>query len=774
MIHRREFLKASCAAGAALLPAWPATYLFADAASAAESSAAGDIAQWVGGKIGGEVATLAMNQGLAYLGLDPNGNVSGSLDEINQKLDAILSQLDVLNTKIDALQSSINQLTADVDVGLKQAYASISDASLVDDYGWINTTLGSRTSGGSSSLYGLMHLPPSGHSGVAARGTEFLQLKQQIWSKIHHIHYVLTIQAGSSESLLQKWATLVTAKLRAKGLGGMSLTGYAAVYEAWFTQAISYQMKAYVMLLFIAGSNTEQQTSTREEMLGLLNEECARYLDGLDRLALSAARPAPSGPSRNTLLQVQWADDTGQALLRADVYTLALTSSFNGDTHTPQAQKVSGVYGRIVLRPSDLTADGKAPNRIAFAQYPVYSSYWPQTQRPGLATLGAATEFQSIDWSESSDAFGKLKSGGRSTLRFGRYFWPTPARPQSDVLDFQPFGYFMDHWTDRPLRRNPGTGEFFTSTRPKGRVGIPTYRQDAAVMLFGIADLVPQVIPRFQPVRFRYQNGLPVSSDSPDPYVVLGKSCGFVIGFLDGWSGPSMGAQFTPAAPRGEQQTAMSGSSYLSWQNVTATTIRSHLMEFDAGALRSKVESRAALPPDTNWLDFSAVTRCAWTEEPGSNHRQQNASASYSLPLFSTASDESGAIQVVFKGNLALSNLSTANGVTFGTTVRFLIQNDKGDPPFPLLTLTQPGDFLGTMFFASPSPGPNPLRPNARYSLVIALDAAATFAYHYVQVERHGSNVPSFPNAGDVRQRVGLTLSDFGICRPAGTGYQSA
>lgn len=784
MVLRREFLKATCAvAGSAFLPAWHSTNLFADASTDVESSTAGAIAQWVGSKIGNQLGTLAVDDALGYLGLDPNANLSGTLDEINQKLDQILSQLDELNTKVDALQLSINQLTTDVDVGIKQALAGISDSKLVDNFGWIKTKLGSRTNRSSDSFYAIMHLPPSGTSGVHDRGTNFVHLQQEILEKIRSIHYILTIRAGSSESLIQKWATLVTARLHGRGTGA-SLSGYAAIYEAWFTQAVSYQIKAYVMLLFIAGKNTEQQDTVRQDMLALLNEECAEYLDGLDRLVLSAAHPCPSGPTINTLQQPQWAPGSSEAMLRADVYTRALTSSFDGDLQTPQAQKISGVYGRIVLRPSDLTPDGKAPDHIAFQPYPIVSNYWPWTKQPGLATLGAVTEFQGVDWDLSSSAYGSLKSGSRSALRFARYFWPTPAHPRDNARDFQPFGYLIEHYTDRPLTMNPDTREYFTYTRPQGRVGLPIYRKDAKVMFFSIGVLAQLVLQRGLRFGFYYRNGLPVSSDSSDPYVLFGKTCAFVIGFLDGWSGPGSGPSYAASAPQGVQHTAMTGSRYLSWVDVNAAMLRPHLLQSDTVALLADVESRSALRSSAKWLDFTAIAQSSWTDRPATNTKiyldhwisEQNGTGSANFPLFHTASDESGVIELNVGGNLVLTPIATCEGVTFTTSVRLLIENDRGTAPYLLYTLAESGPFGGQFLLPVGNSTTSALQPNTRYSLVIAVDISAGFRWNtrYSPYDIYLPDTPLFPSSGDIQTKVELALTELAISRPPGTGYVPA
>lgn len=768
-MDRRNFLKTTGAAGTALLMPWPVR-LVGQTASSAESDIAGQLASWVGSKIGNQIGSLAINSALGYLGLDSNGNTQGTLNEINAKLDAVLSDLDQLSIKVDQIAQSINQLADSVDIGLKQAYAAISDAQLVAPYGWIETRFGTRSGANTSNLYGLLHLPPSGQSGVASAGTSFVQQRQQFLDKIHDIHYILTIQAGSSECLIQKWATLLVARLRARG-SGMSVAGYAQVYEAWFTQAISYQIKAYLMLQFANGSNAERKRTSHADMYSILKDECGKYLDGLDRLVLSAVRCGPSGPQTDPLSKAIWAPGSQDWLLRGDVFTRALVTAFDGDTETIQAKKLSGVYGRIVLRPSDLTADGKAPARAAFAEYPGIRGYWPQTNTAGEATLGAITEFQGVDWIQTSDAFARLKSGPDSCLRFGRYFWPTPAHAPDWERDFEPFGYLVNHWTSRPF--GASNGITVATVRPQGRPGIPTYRQDARIMLFSVSNLSPVVLNRGTDVPFQFVNGMPVSTDSPDPFIVFGKPSAFVINFLDGWSSTANGPLYSTNAPQGEQTLPLTGNSYFTWADVTVTKSQTHLLSYDAGDVRQKVQTRSDLPAKSPCLTLKATTRCAWSTGPGDRNPDQNAFGAYTVPLFMTAANESGLMEVFCSGTLSSSPVKSVDGVTFGARVHLTVSNDKGDS-FELIS-TDGGDFSAAEFLLGTAPGsPVPLRANARYTLSIKVETRAHFAYSRHVVGHMALMQADFAQPGEAQQQVEFKLNTFTLYRPAGSGYQSA
>ncbi len=768
-MDRRGFLKTTAATGTVMLTEWPLR-LFADAASDAESDIAGQLVSWTGNKIGNEIGSLAINAALSYLGLDPGGNTQGTLNEINAKLDQVLSDLDQLSIKVDQIAQSINQLADSVDIGLKQAYASISDAQLVAPFGWIGTRFGTRSTATTSNLYGLLHLPPSGQSGVATAGGSFVQQRQQFLDKIHDIHYILTVQAGSSECLLQKWATLLVARLHVRG-SGISVAGYAQIYEAWFTQAISYQIKAYLMLQFANGNNAELKRTSRADMHSILQDECSKYLDGLDRLVLSAVRCGPSGPQAHPLSDAIWAPGTQDWLLRGDVFARALVTSFDGDTQTSQAKKLSGVYGRVVLRPSDLTVDGKAPDRPAFAEYPGIIGYWPQTKVTGEATLGALTEFQAIDWIQTNDAFARLKSAPNSCLRFGRYFWATPAHVTDWERDFEPFGYLTNHWTDRPFG---ASGEILAATvRPQGRLHVPTYRQDAKIMLFSVPNLAPVALSRGSEIRFRFVNGLPVSINSPDPFIIYGKPSAFIINFLDGWSSTANGPLYSAASPQGQQTVPMTGNSYFSWSDLNVTVPQTHLLSYDAGAIRTMVQTRSDLPTAAPCLTLKVNIGCAWRTGPGDGSPDQNASGTYTLPLFMTAADESGIVQVFYSGKLATTQLAGVDGMSLNTRIHLVVSNDKGDV-YELASIDF-GDFMGGQFLLGPTSGnPLPLRPNSRYTLSIRVEPRAHFSYSRHVVGHLALMQANFPQPGEARQQVELTLNSFTLYRPVGSGYQSA
>ena len=721
----------------------------------AEASVAGALAEWAGSKLGNQLGSMAIGQALGFLGLEPGQDVGSQLAAMNAKLDQILTDLDVLNAKVDQIAQSITQLTNNVDIGLKQAYAQITEATLVPIFGAIDTKFGSRVTASQSNLYGLLHLPSAGTSGVITAGTAFLQNRQFFWEKIHAIHYALTVQVGSSESLLQKWASLIVAKMHAKGRQAF-LGGYASVHEAWFTQAIGYQLKAYAMVLFCAGTNSADLTTARQDMGSMIAQECAQYLDGLDRMALSLAQVALSGPTANPQKDVSWLPGTHEALLRGDVYARSLVTAFDGDAQTPQAKKLSGIYGRVVLRPSDLTADGQAPPRRAFVQYPPLANYWPSPQTAGLVTLGAASEFQSIDWTQSSSPFGALRAGASSGLRFGRYFWPTPAQPGPGQLTFEPLSYLFYHWTDRPLRQAPGSNVLQTNLRPQGRPGMPIYRPDAQVMLYSLSNLARIALKRGEPINFTF----PLRNT----YTVFGKTALFVIAFLDGWSSPANGPTFIANAPPGNETRLFPPNDVLSCPSLTNTAAAPHLLTFDTAPFRQAVENRAAPPGPSILADVKATLRCNWDSDPdsgGNEITRRTASTDYHMDLFTTGSSEAGTVQYYLRGQCKVLQGRRPLGMALTTTMQLALTCDKAGDVL-LFSGSQNSDIVGPFNLQ--------LMPNAKYRLSLNFIASAQFNYH----ANSGKLFRAFDPRGDIQDTLEFILTEIGFVRPAGTGYQAA
>ena len=391
-------------------------------------AAAGEIASWAMGELGDNLAQYAITSGLSFLGIEGGDDVDAKLDEMNGKLDQILSQMDVMNTKLDALSTSINELTSEVDIGLKESYAQISEARLSSVYGDIRRKFGSPRSAGFDNLFGLMHLPPGGKQAAASNAAPFLAADH--WRDVNSINDALTVKVGSSETLLQKWATLIVSKLHDQGGGGVKFGSYAGVYEGWYTEAVSYQLKAFAIILFCVGSDKDKQNTARRRMLAMMQDQGAMYLDGLERMALACATVAPTGPTL-AIQRAKWAAGTHAWLLRGDVLTRSLNVSLTpgAGNGVLQDNLLNGAYARVLLRPSDLKPGGAPPDRIAFSKPRVLRN-WTTADKPGEVTLGTVTEFQGVDWEPSTSAFAKLKPPGKSGLRFARCFWPSPGNYQ--------------------------------------------------------------------------------------------------------------------------------------------------------------------------------------------------------------------------------------------------------------------------------------------------------------------------------------------------------
>ena len=210
-ITRRALLASSAAA---LIAARTGPVLAQDLAGG--NSSAGQVAVWALGQIGNYGVKVGLTQALGALGLDQSNGVNARLDEINAKLGQVLTQLEVLNSRLDDMSRQITGWMNAIEVQYKDISAQIDQTGLKDAYAEIDSHFGKRASASDSNLFGLMRLSPSGRLNTQAIAN-FIGARGDVNGAMHHIHAQLTYSAGSSDPLIQKWASLLIARMHAAG-----------------------------------------------------------------------------------------------------------------------------------------------------------------------------------------------------------------------------------------------------------------------------------------------------------------------------------------------------------------------------------------------------------------------------------------------------------------------------------------------------------------------------------------------------------------------------
>jgi hypothetical protein len=759
------------------------------------ASPAGAIAEWAFDQLGANLFGTGFTSALTFLGLDGGSDVDTQLAAMNAKLDQILSKLDVIGAQLTNLSAQVDELLQDLDIGLKQAYASIAEQWLLTPYGFIDRKFGSRSTANSSNLYGLMHLPPTGKRGVKDDLDAFIALRPDLWNAIEQISDRLTVSPGSSDPLISQWATLVQAQAHARGPGA-SIDTCAGVFEGWFTDAVSHQLKAFAMILFTIGSDQAAQARARARFGAILRTECDLYVSGMERLALVWARTAPSGPGR-WMETVVWPRGSALWLLRADVLARVLVGSVGArNSQWPIGRTLSGGYGRILMRPSSLDAAGRAPDRIAMTPPSEPQASWPLTGTPAQATLGPLTEFQGIDWAGSKDGYAALKPGPSSRLRFARYYWPMPAGYRGGEYSGSPLQFLAQSCRASVTYHGGPPGNPNPTFGAGCKIDPPLIRPDARYILYSLTDLAP--ISTAHDLTFDTPT---VFFPSEHTWKINGKTVLVVISLLDGWSSVSGGATFDTASPSAFQLSPLTHriefrkyyTEYpddVSYSNDAVTISRATDHPLAARPDQERLAAEALYKPDVfgtlvytgsrkledqppslyprqdDFLTLTTSLVISWPQYPYRNSTRY-CDRTLDVKLFKTAASERGSVLLYLKGKLSIRRANAQDGVQLATGVRIWIVDSTGavntqvfdsTSVFSIVGSNASGDAVVLANYV-----PIQLQPNVTYGLRVGWSTSGGFDYDQTR--------PNFHGPASFTDNIRLSISDLGVVRPAGTGY---
>ncbi len=739
------------------------------AAAAAEEdggSIAGQLAKWSLGQVGGLVGGIVVSQASELLGIDRSGGVNSKLQEINSKLDQLLAEMQALNTRLDQLSDQIGGLQNVVDIGLKDAYAQIDQTTLKSAYATIDRYFGSDLTASNANLVGLLRPSNMARPGLPQAVADFQEARAAVKNAVYQIHAQLTVSAGSSESLIQKWATLLIAKLHQKGPNA-SLEPSAQMLEAWFTAAVAQEMRAMAVLMFCDGSDSAKLAAAKQEIGGLIALQCSQYVDAMERMALVWARPAPSGPTRSPE-HVYWMPGTQEWLLRADVLARALTVSFQPPSGLPAGAAVSGCYGRVLQRGSH----GAAPQVSAFFPYlPQFyedkiigaSSNWPELKRPVAATLGRVSEFQSTDWADVSTDFAQLRPPAQTRgLQFARAYWPVTIPNSIQTWPAPSVLMVLQGW-------HFGGGEgsvFLRSVNPKD---LPSFRpyDTGRAMVYSLTRLAPYV-PRAGAVLGSLDSFI---ADANEPLLT-------VFNFLDGWSALGPGPQFADSTLPSPSDVKFQGDDRVFKANGDVVFFSNRALSFsppDWGKMLASngviwdpeyhyfaqpIKAGAAFKPAWNWLVST------------SSDDRSGMSGNSSIPFFATSAGESGSLLVYLSGTCDVRRPTSVHGVWLRTRLRLSISDDQGYSQLLYDSLAS----LNTDNWEGDSPQqatlpvkvdfvPVPLNENRRYSLILSFESAGDWNHS------DSCHPDCYPRHGEMEDDLQLIINELGVVRSPASGY---
>lgn len=736
----------------------------------------GEIAAWAGEQLADAVAGQGIDMAFSYIGIGTSDD-DAQFDQINAKLDAIATQLDQVNTHLDEITTDLRSLSNQIDISTKQILAGISAQRLLRLYGSINRRFGSKGDESDSSLFSVLAIPRGAKSRIRDRANALAADQAKIWGEIEGVQDTLTVRAAGSDALLEEWSTLLISQMHGQG-GQAGYNSSAGLLQAWFMEAVSEQIKAFSIIKFGIGNNPANQSAARARMLQGMRKQCDLYVTCVERMALSVLRVPPSGRTDTFNHLARWPKGVEESLQRADILSRVLVEAFRARPGVCMAERVSGGYARLLLRPSDLAANtpNKAPKYMGQVE-----SDWPSFGDPGVSQLGPVTEFQGIDWSIGDNEFARLNSGPNSGLRFARYFWPVPSgwvtiryRGSTVIKVVLP----RDPATLRPvLTHSSGPDGVLYSTR-----------NDAYTGFFSIADLEPLAA------------GDPRIYGQPEN----GQIVAFVVTWTDTWSATSQGAIYPypapPAKTWGEQllhgfvTIPTQGDGHMSFPEITGDTNPPHLLQNDGGASGILKRLQQGRPDYEPWKpsdpykfgefgDFPALyvkmrTRFAWQSDNLWDGGFNTAHGGYEARLFTTSPGESGFIQVYLHGVLRITRIKGAGNIWMNSFLT-LVFDTAGTQTSPQEIYNSDSiiDFQSAWTPTARQvevkldfiPITAPLRPNTRYSLKVFANIKAATNYDH----QFNGKSPRFSTTDSVEDLIQMNIHEVGICRVAGSGYRT-
>ena len=732
---------------------------------------AGEVLGWAAGQLSDYGAQLAIGDAFALIGLGGTTDNSAVLADIESKLDTISSQLDVINDHLTEITSDLQALAVQLDVSTKQILVNTSEQQLRDVYGEVENRFGGRGYVSPDSVFSVLAMSKSAsrakRGAIAQAAGQFARQDQVegYWSLIRRVQTPLTVRAGLTDPIIVQWATFLIAEMNSKP-GRIDFESYARLFQNWFMEAVSHQLKAFSLVRFAAAKDADAAALARARMQPIMQRQCDLYLAQVDRLAMCVIRPAPSGPTREPRQQAAIPRGCESALLRADILCRSLTTTFEDHPHIKPAERVSGCYGRVLYRSSDL-GDAKKPVIPAQIYSKLTTAYeWdslqfsPTEPQPSnmtklqkgyvepFATLGSLSEFACVDWAPSSEPYAKLISPGRSSMRFARYYWPVPNYFKMSV----------------PIA--PGVVDYRQQTLMSRVQRLQIARRDGSKI--GYYDLNEL---RFLPANpdGSYGQGQKPDPDNPLP---------IVVSWLDCWSSTAPGPRYTDAAGFSFDNFSWSGEPTMSTPRLTVTTTRyKHPLEFDAAPmLRYDQGDRGGGAPYVPSFSVIQQTVMQWRNDNLWDGDTRGGAGGNRAMLFTTDRDETGRMLLYLKANLKIDRMRPQSHIWCESWLDIVLDTDPGSSSAKLLySSRQDINLHDDWTYVSKNKQVvldyvdlGALKPSTKYVLKFIANMAASCDFNHALL----NTVPRFPTTGIIQDQLTLEMIDFGLARPRGTGYK--
>lgn len=381
-----------------------------------EWTAAG-VAKWTGSNLASGIVSsiggMAFGKLLDAIGLG-EPDLAKMITDISNRLIGIENEIRQVKQLTETILAELRELRVSMDQSFLEGPLKIAFSKIAAAHG----TPSRRSPGSSSAIVApsmseIMVLAKKKSKEEMKPYTEaFEDAEQNAWQirdQIFLIHDVLATTTGHGTTVIEAWADGL---ILAVQTGKLSLMAASRTLEGYFLQAIGKQVTAVAIHCFALGADESRidyfmKTEVGEKMRNQTNE----YLRCTEKLVF-AGTVIKKVPSTFTMQESgEFHTDAEAVFLRADLICAALNLVSNERKVTLQ-ESISGAYGRVLARKSDMGSAGKGP----------------QMKLPGLPWIygmvaGKIDNLRAIDLTRNGNRL-DLALYEDSSPTLIRYYWP--------------------------------------------------------------------------------------------------------------------------------------------------------------------------------------------------------------------------------------------------------------------------------------------------------------------------------------------------------------
>jgi hypothetical protein len=382
-----------------------------------------NVAKWTGSNLAsgvvGSIGGMVFGKLLDAIGLG-EPNLAAMLTDISNRMIGIENDVRYIKQITEQILAELRELRVSMDQSflegpLKEAFAKINAA-----YG---TPAPRRRAQGGVIAPSMMEITVLAKTKNATQMKPYLEAfqdaSQSVWqvrNQIFLIHDVLAATTGHGTTVVEAWADGLILAVKNRKL---SLVAASRTLEGYFMQAVGKQVTAAAIHCFALGDDESRvnyfmKTEVGDKMRNQTNE----YLRCIEKLVFSGT-VIKKVPSNFTMQESEEFNSDAEAiLLRADLVCAALNLVSN-ERKVSLKDAISGAYGRVLARKSDMGADGKGP-KMTLPTLP-----WIHGQ-----IVGKIDNLRVVDLTRSGTKL-DLADFNDSAPTMIRYYWPWESKPTS-------------------------------------------------------------------------------------------------------------------------------------------------------------------------------------------------------------------------------------------------------------------------------------------------------------------------------------------------------